>query len=213
MSSLAHWQQIWVSSQASDVSWYEPTASQSLKQILASGIGRERAVIDVGGGASTLVDGLLDAGFDDITVIDLAEEGMAQARHRLGAAAAAVHWQRADVTELALGRRFSLWHDRAVFHFLTGARERAAYKVALLSHLAEDGQVVLGTFALDGPARCSGLPVQRYSHAALVDVFAPELVSVGLASQRHATPNGSGQAFTWVRLQRASTVRREAAAG
>ncbi|MFT4625622.1 MAG: trans-aconitate methyltransferase, partial [Myxococcota bacterium] len=143
MSSLEHWQQIWASRQASDVSWYEPAASTSLNQILASGVGRERPVIDVGGGASTLVDGLLDAGFDDITVIDVAEEGMAQARHRLGAAAAAVHWQRADVTELALGRRFSLWHDRAVFHFLTGARERVAYKAALLSHLADDGQVVL----------------------------------------------------------------------
>jgi SAM-dependent methyltransferase len=160
----AHWDQAYASRQPEQLGWYRPHLETSLALIAAAAPPKDRPLIDVGGGASTLVDDLLALGYECITVADLSASALEQARRRRGERAAAVTWLEADITTADLpAARFELWHDRAVFHFLTAAAQRSAYLDRLRHALAPGGQAVFGVFAPEAPPRCSGLDVRRYT--------------------------------------------------
>lgn len=179
------------------VSWYQTDAAVSASLIAAAGpVG---SVVDIGGGASVLVDELLDSGVRDITVLDLSPRALEVASQRLGPRAADVRWLSQDVRTWRPERRFDLWHDRAVFHFLTDPADRDAYRSALRGALEPRGRVVVGTFAADGPTHCSGLPVSRYGPEALAAQF-PDLEVVEARRVEHVTPGATVQPFTWLLL-------------
>jgi len=156
-----HWTQVYKDKASTSVSWYQPTPEPSLRALEEFGASPSSSIIDVGGGASNLVDALLERGWQDITVLDIAAPALDAAKARIGPLADGVHWVVADITEWAPTRKFDVWHDRAVFHFLTEPKQRVAYRDALLEGLVAGGLAIVATFALDGPERCSGLPVQR----------------------------------------------------
>jgi len=198
MQSKNHWEHVYASKGANTVSWYQEHAERSLKLIRATGVARSEPVIDVGGGASTLIDDLLADGYSDLTVIDLSAAALAAARTRLGAQAAAVHWLEADITTVKMPRRhYAVWHDRAVFHFLTTAEERAAYLGAVFHAVRPGGYVIVATFAEDGPAQCSGLPVQRYSADSLHAEFGEAFTLLEHETETHRTPSGTLQQFVY----------------
>jgi trans-aconitate methyltransferase len=197
-----HWQKVWRDKTPEAVSWFQADPTPSLAMIDAAGVTPAASVVDVGGGASALVDRLLERGFADVTVLDIAEPALAHARARLGERAAQVAWVCADATAWRPGRRFDLWHDRAVFHFLTELEQRRAYVAVLEQALVPGGQAVFATFAPDGPDRCSGLPVQRYDCPALAAALGPGFTLVEKRAQDHLTPAGSVQRFCWCRFRR-----------
>jgi SAM-dependent methyltransferase len=181
------------------VSWFQPDAPVSLDLIVATGADGAAAVLDVGGGASTLVDGLLEQGYHDVTVLDIAEPALDAARTRLGPRADLVHWVIADVLEWRPERTYRVWHDRAVFHFLTEPADRDRYRAVVGRALEPGGHLVLGTFAADGPTRCSGLPTARYDPAELAAEFG-DYRMVRAIREEHRTPGDQVQPFTWVLL-------------
>jgi len=193
----AHWEKLYQSTAPTELSWYQPVPQRSLELILATGVPPDAPVIDVGGGASTLVDHLLKARFRDITILDIAPRALDAARARLGPAAAPVQWIAADITEFAPLRRYALWHDRAVFHFLVDAAGRRRYVDVLRAALAPGGHLVLASFGPKGPKRCSGLEVQPYS----ADRVSAELgAGFHLAQslvEDHITPRGRRQQFLY----------------
>lgn len=181
----------------SDVSWYQAEPEPSLRALERLGAQPSSSLIDIGGGASTLVDALLDRGWTDLTVLDIAPTALEAAKKRLGARASEVRWEVADITDWRPPRRYDVWHDRAVFHFLTEPEQRDAYRGALAAGLAKDGLVIMATFALDGPERCSGLPVERYDPAKLASELGPSFEPLESWREEHATPWGAGQSFNW----------------
>ncbi len=200
--SQAHWQQVYQTKAPDSVSWYQPTAARSLALLCQGGLGPQSAVIDVGGGASCLVDALLDASVRSITVLDLAEAALALTRQRLGERASQVTWLVGDITQVALpAQAYDLWHDRAVFHFMTTPEQRMAYLLALQHALKPGGHVVMSTFAEDGPERCSGLPVQRYSREDLLKALGPRFSLLAHEHELHTTPCGMPQAFNHALLR------------
>lgn len=198
-----HWTRVYEDKAPSDVSWYQAEPEPSLRALDRFGARPGSALIDIGGGASNLVDALLKRGWQDLTVLDIAPTALDAARDRLGPAAEQVTWQVADITAWQPSRQYDVWHDRAVFHFLTEPEQREAYRRALSSGLAPDGLVIIATFALDGPERCSGLPVQRYDAAMLSAAFGDGFRLVEGWREDHVTPWGSSQAFTWCAFRRA----------
>lgn len=200
MERKAHWEAVYQEKDPGEVSWFQPRPETSLALIEAAGAGPDGAIVDVGGGASTLVDHLLAAGHRNVTVLDIAEAALATARERLGEQAAAVGWVCADATDFALPHQVAVWHDRAVFHFLTEPADRAAYRECLHRHLAADGEAVVATFAPDGPEKCSGLPVVRYDPESLAAEL--DLAVVESRAEHHVTPGGKTQSFAYVRLRR-----------
>jgi len=194
-----HWQRMYETRSATDVSWYQPVPERSLELIQATGVPREAPILDVGGGASRLVDHLLAAGYTDVSVLDLAPAALGQARARLGPLAERVTWIVADITTFAAGRRYTLWHDRAVLHFLLRTEEQGRYLTALRRGLTQRGHVVLATFGPRGPERCSGLPVRRYSVEALKALLGPGFQLRRGEVEQHRTPAGGTQEFlyTW----------------
>lgn len=204
MADRAHWNDRYRSLGAEGVSWYEATPSVSLELLDALHVTPARSVIDVGGGASSLVDHLLDAGHTDLAVLDLSAAALDAARSRLGDAAATVTWIEADLLTWHPGRQWDVWHDRAVLHFLTDERDRATYRAALHDSVGAGGLFVIGTFAEDGPTHCSGLPVRRHRAGDLADL----LGDVEIVEHRrhvHHTPGGADQPFNWVAGRLAST--------
>ena len=195
----AHWQRIYETRRPTEVSWYEPVPERSLELIRATGIPLEAPILDVGGGASVLVDHLLASGYADVTVLDLSPAALEQARVRLGPLSRRVTWIVADITTFVPERRYVLWHDRAVFHFLLRPEEQRRYLAALRKGLAPHGHVVLATFGPEGPERCSGLAVQRYSAAALGALLGPGFQLRSSRIEQHRTPGGETQEFlyTW----------------
>lgn len=193
-----HWEAIYSARAPDAVSWYQPHAAMSLRLIRDTGIGFSAPIIDVGGGASTLVDDLLGAGYTNVTVLDLSAAALTAARHRLGAAAEQVRWIEGDVTTLRLPpRAYALWHDRAVFHFLTAPAARAAYVASVLRAVQPGGHVIVATFAEDGPAQCSGLPVVRYDAFALHAEFGEPFTLLRHEYESHHTPRGTVQQFIY----------------
>lgn len=202
---ITHWDSRYAGAAPEALSWFEATPSRSLS-LIRHAVGRDAGVIDIGGGASRLPDALLEAGYGDLTVLDLSAEALSRAQARLGARAGKVRWQVADVTRWRPDRRYDLWHDRAVFHFLTEPRDRAAYARAMPAALAPGGTAIIMTFAQDGPETCSGLPVVRYSPGQLadeIDRLLPEKMEAKDSGRHeHTTPGGSRQQFQFVVFRR-----------
>ncbi len=197
-----HWQQVYQTKAPDSVSWYQPTAARSLTLLREGGLGPQSAVIDVGGGASRLVDALLDEPVGSITVMDLSEAALDLARQRLGERTREVTWLVGDITKVSLpAQAYDLWHDRAVFHFMTTPEQRTAYLEALQHALKPGGHVVMSTFAEDGPERCSGLPVQRYSRQDLLKALGPRFTLLAHEHELHTTPGGMSQAFNHALLR------------
>jgi len=201
MERKDHWENVYSTKAATQVGWYqpEPTASMDLIRAYCPVSG---SVIDVGGGASFLVDRLLDAGYGRVGVIDISATALQQAKSRLRERAGAVEWIVADVTDIADVGKFDLWHDRAVFHFLTSPEDRKKYVELAVRTVRPGGHVVIGTFALDGPPRCSGLDVRRYDAGMLSDEFGPAFKLVGQDRAIHVTPSGKAQPFVFVVFSR-----------
>lgn len=190
-----HWQDVYARKGEDEVSWYQAVPARSLALIRHFNPDPDGPIVDVGGGASRLVDHLLADGYRAVTVMDLAWSGLNQARYRLGDAAARVDWQAGDVTAWRPQQRYRLWHDRAVLHFLTDPRDQAAYRASLEAALAPGGHAVIATFAPDGPAKCSGLPVQRYDESGLAGCLGGAFRLVHSERENHMTPGGKSQAF------------------
>ena len=210
MDLKRHWETIYETKNAQDVSWFQPEARLSLELIRCVVTDRGAAILDVGGGASTLVDGLLQAEYRAVTVLDLSNAALTQARDRLGPAAGQVAWQEADILEAPLSRAaFDVWHDRAVFHFLTDAASRRRYVEQVRHALRFGGYVLVATFAHDGPTRCSGLEVARYTPDALHGEFGDAFCLLSSTREEHTTPSGARQAFVYClcRYQASAIVR------
>lgn len=198
MNAKAHWEKVYREKDpATDVSWFQAKPAISLKLIEAAGIAKDQPVIDIGGGASSLADCLLDAGYRDLTVLDISGAALEHAQSRLGTRARAVTWLEADVTTFEPPRRFQLWHDRAVFHFLTDLDARGKYLARLKRAVAPGGWAIFATFAIDGPTRCSGLPVARYDTGLLQSALGPEFKLIEQLGETHVTPWNSEQRFAW----------------
>ena len=199
----AHWERVYRTRQSNEVSWYRPHLERSLAFIEAAVPHRDARILDAGGGASTLVDDLLARRYRHVGVLDLSQAALEVCRVRLGDAARDVAWLHGDVRTLALeAGSIDLWHDRAVFHFLIEEADRAAYVRRVVQTLKPGGHLVVATFALDGPARCSGLPVVRYDADSLQQVFGPEFRLEGQANDAHTTPSGNIQSFFYCHFRR-----------
>ncbi|WP_019593880.1 class I SAM-dependent methyltransferase [Thioalkalivibrio sp. ALM2T] len=203
MSTKPHWEQVYQTRATDGVGWYEPEARTSRTLIREVAPDADAAIVDIGGGASVLVDELLAEGSSNLMVLDVSAAALNKARERIGGRAAAVTWQVADVLEYAFqGAAFDVWHDRAVFHFLTDADQRTQYVRQIRNALRPGGYVVIGTFALDGPETCSGLPVQRHSPETLQDAFGPDFALVKSQREVHVTPGETEQTFNWCVFRR-----------
>ena len=198
----SHWDSVYATKGEAEVSWFQDSPTISLDLIRAAAPDHGAAVIDVGGGASRLVDALLQDGYRDVSVLDLSANALDATRKRIGAAAATVDWIVADATTWQPAKTYDVWHDRAAFHFLTDAGDRAAYVERLRSAVAPGGQIIIATFAPDGPEKCSGLPVQRHDSASLLAELGPEFTLVETRRETHHTPWDSTQAFQFSRFQR-----------
>ena len=200
-SRKAHWENVYATKESVSVSWYQPVPAKSLELIRSTDIALQDPILDVGGGTSTLVDNLLDAGFQDVSVLDIASAAFKQTHARLGASANLVTWIEADVTEFEPTCSHAVWHDRAVFHFLTDAADRDRYLDALRKALQPQGHFLLATFGEEGPTRCSGLEVQRYSVEMLKALLEPEYRLCMVEIEEHRTPKGAPQEFLYSRWQ------------
>lgn len=201
-SRQQHWEDVYTRKREDEVSWFQAEAAVSLDLIARCAPALDAKIIDVGGGASRLVDGLVARGFEDLTVLDLSATALAKARERLGEPGQRVKWLTADVTAFEPPEKYALWHDRAVFHFLTSPADRSAYVRVLERALMHGGHAILGTFAPDGPERCSGLEVARYDGPALAAALGPAFALLETLRHEHVTPGGKVQAFTFARFQR-----------
>ena len=202
MNRNEHWNTVYETKSSDSVSWYQAEPAPSLCALERFEVQPSAALIDVGGGASNLVDALLQRGWSDLTVLDIAAPALEVAKARLGADAAKAAWEVADITAWSPRRAYDVWHDRAVFHFLTEPDQRAAYRAALASGLAADGLLIMATFALDGPERCSRLQVQHYDVASLACELGSVAELVDSWEEQHITPGGGSQAFNWCAFRR-----------
>ncbi|MEX0898809.1 MAG: class I SAM-dependent methyltransferase [Steroidobacteraceae bacterium] len=205
MNRQDHWNQVYREKGPQKLSWFQRRPELSLAIIESSGIEKDAGVIDVGGGTSALVDSLLDGGYQRIAVLDISGAALDQSRSRLGTRADAVEWYEADVTTFEPPHRFGLWHDRAVFHFLTESEDRRAYVATLRRTLQPDGTVVISTFAIDGPPKCSGLEVVRYDADSMCAELGAEFQLQEVRREIHVTPWQTEQRFIYFRLQRQDT--------
>lgn len=201
ISRKTHWEQVYENKPVDQVSWFQRDPRRSLELIEASGTSKDAPIIDVGAGASVLVDQLLLNGYTDLSVLDISKNALDISKRRLGNHATDVAWLVDDVTEFQPGRSFALWHDRAVFHFLTDPSQQAAYQLALTQALASGGQAIIGTFAVDGPLRCSGLEIAQYDAARMQAVMGADFTLLQESRESHITPAGSIQNFAWFRLR------------
>jgi SAM-dependent methyltransferase len=199
----AHWQNVYATKAESDVSWFQENPAPSLDLIAATGISSDAAMIDVGGGASRLVDHLLERGFGQLSILDLSANALEQAKKRLGRRGDGVAWIVADIAAWQPVRVYDLWHDRAAFHFLTDPADRDAYVACLKKAVRPGGNVIIATFAPDGPERCSGLPIVRYDAAGLARTLGDGFGLVETRSHRHTTPWHSVQSFQFSSFRRA----------
>jgi len=198
MSNKSHWENIYEKKGATRVSWYQEHAQFSLQYIRNTGIRKTDHIIDVGGGASTLVDDLINDGFQQITVLDISEAALQIARERLGPSGNHVNWIEADITRASLPyQAYDVWHDRAVFHFLTQAADRQGYIATARYAVRPGGHVIVATFADDGPDHCSGLEVMRYAPAELHREFGEGFDLVDSIRETHHTPFGTEQKFIY----------------
>lgn len=198
MQPQSHWEEVYQTKRISEVSWYQEHASLSLALIQQTGVSTSAPIIDVGGGASTLVDDLLNNDFQNITVLDIAATALEAARQRLGVRASQVNWIEADVTQAQLPHQaYDVWHDRATFHFLTSPLDRQRY-IDLVKHSVKPGgHVIVATFASDGPSKCSGLNVMQYEPEGLHREFGSDFALLRSLREQHITPAGHEQRFIY----------------
>jgi trans-aconitate methyltransferase len=199
---ITHWQNVYATKGEAEVSWFQDNPAISLVMIRAANPDHGAAIIDIGGGASRLVDALLQSGYRDLAVLDLSANALDAAKQRLGSAASRIDWIVADATTWQPAKTYHVWHDRAAFHFLTDPRDRAAYVERLRSALVPGGNVIIATFAPDGPEKCSGLPVQRHDSASLAAELGTDFDLVETRSETHHTPWSSTQAFQFSRFRK-----------
>lgn len=198
MQPKEHWESVYSSKPTDGVSWFQAHADQSLRLIRDTGVPLPAAIIDVGGGASTLVDDLLGNGYSNLAVLDLSATALSAAKARRGASSSGVHWLEADVIHADLAvHAYDVWHDRAVFHFLTTQQERSAYVRQVLRSVRPGGHVIVATFAEDGPTQCSGLPVMRYRPDQLHAEFGEPFTLLRHEQEEHHTPSGTVQKFVY----------------
>ena len=197
-----HWQNVYQTKGEHDVSWFEETPTISLDLIRATGLGTDASIIDVGGGASRLVDALITEGFRSITVLDVSDKALTTSRDRLGPRARHVTWIVTDVTAWRPDKSYDLWHDRAALHFLTDPSDRAAYATCVQNAVRAGRHVIIGTFAPDGPERCSGLPVIRHDAASIGETLGRSFKLIESRRHDHQTPGGTIQRFQFSRFQR-----------
>jgi 2-polyprenyl-3-methyl-5-hydroxy-6-metoxy-1,4-benzoquinol methylase len=194
----AHWDQVYATKAADTMSWFETQAADSLRFLQKTGVDLTAAIVDVGGGASTLVDDLLAQGYQNVTVLDIAEQALSASKARLGARAGAVHWRVGDITKAEFeAHSVDVWHDRAVFHFLTSAEDRKAYVNNMLHALKPNGHAIIATFAEDGPLKCSGLEIVRYSVSGLLAELGESFTLTASEKVSHHTPGGNVQQFIY----------------
>ena len=198
----AHWEQVYSTRKPHEVGWYQAYPEIPLHLIASTGVEKSAAIIDVGGGASNLVDALLENGYADVTVIDLSAAALEATKVRLGAASSQVKWLVADVASFTPPRQYAVWHDRAVFHFLTAASDRQHYMEAARTALPPGGHLIMATFALDGPPQCSGLDVMRYSSESLRQEVGDGFVLAESFGGLHITPSQGKQSYTFCRFIR-----------
>jgi SAM-dependent methyltransferase len=193
-----HWEEVYRRTAADAVSWYRPHLEISLDLIRRAASDRDAAILDVGGGESTLVDDLVASGYRNLAVLDVSPTALEVTKKRLGAAAGQVRWIASDATAVTLPQHsVDVWHDRAVFHFLTEAEDRTAYVRNLLHCVRPGGHVIIGVFGPEGPVRCSGLPVVRYDCEALHRELGGSFVKLETREELHSTPRGFTQQFVY----------------
>ncbi len=204
----AHWERVYEARAVEALSWFQPHAERSMELIAATGVELSAPIIDVGGGASILVDDLHEAGYGNLSVLDISAAALDAARKRLGAeVAATVTWIEADITQADLPEEaYDIWHDRAVFHFLTASEDRARYVATMSKAVRPGGWVVMATFADDGPEKCSGLAVVRYRPEALAAELGEAFTLERHFRDEHATPSGAVQRFVWCLFRKRSTT-------
>ncbi len=201
-----HWQRVYHRREPQEMSWYEPAAGISLALIQEAQLPPDAAIIDAGGGTSKLAGQLLEAGYTDITVADISLRALQRAQLEL-TGARRIHWVQADLRRHSFGRRYDLWHDRAVFHFMVDPTDREHYLANLRASLLPGGHLILATFGPDGPTRCSALPVTDYSIGQLAAVLRPDFKLISSHQIDHATPSGTTQRFIYTHLRRTSDPR------
>ena len=196
----AHWENVYQKKSPREVSWYQPNPVLSLQLIRDTRLALDAAIIDVGGGASTLVDELCESGYTRVSVLDISAKALAHSKHRLAEKVSTVKWYEEDVTRFNPPQRFALWHDRAVFHFLTHREDRESYIKVLKKALEPRGHLIMMTFAIDGPNKCSGLDIVQYDAEKLTAELGAgfELVETGF--EVHLTPAGNPQKFAYFRF-------------
>ncbi|MFZ3127897.1 MAG: class I SAM-dependent methyltransferase [Rhodoferax sp.] len=198
MDNQQHWETVYTTKSTDNVSWFQEHATRSLEIIRSIGAHPDSNIIDVGAGASTLIDDLLAEGFRNLSVLDLSASALAVAKTRLGAKGDLVRWIVGDIRNVELPQQaYDIWHDRAVFHFLTDPDDRMAYVRQVMRSVKPGGHVIVATFAPDGPEQCSGLPVARYAPGELHGQFGPNFELLEHASEEHKTPWGTVQRFVY----------------
>ena len=203
MPDKSHWEHIYQTKPTTQVSWFQEHAERSLQFIRNTGVAKGGHIMDIGGGASTLADDLLREGYGNLTVLDISAVALQAAQKRLGTAAAKVHWMEADITQIELPvASVDVWHDRAVFHFLTDPHDRQRYVQNVLHAVKPGGHVIVATFAENGPLHCSGLDVMRYRPDTLHDEFGAAFELINSADEMHHTPSGADQHFIYCYCRR-----------
>lgn len=203
MNQRDHWEQVYSTKLTEKMGWYKRHLQTSLDWIKELGLAADAPIIDVGGGASTLVDDLLGEGYRSITVLDISEEALCSVKERLGKKANMVTWLNGDITSVVLpGHHYELWHDRAVFHFLTELDQQQKYRETLLQAIKPRGYLIIGTFTSEAPPECSGLPVQRYNLEQLEDTLGAEFELVRHHKEQHVTPGGLEQMYLYCCFRR-----------
>ncbi len=198
MDSQTHWKSIYTTKDSNKVSWFQEHADTSLRLIQQNESDINARIIDIGAGASPLVDDLLDAGYNNIEVLDISTEALAIAQKRLGDEQQKIIWHSADILKAELpAHHYDVWHDRAVFHFLTNENDRAHYVEQVCHALKPGGRVIISTFGPDGPLKCSGLPIIRYDHDSLHGEFGASFKLIEHGQEDHLTPDGSVQKFVY----------------
>jgi ubiquinone/menaquinone biosynthesis C-methylase UbiE len=205
MDKKAHWEKVYSTKQLNEVSWYQPNPEVSLRFIQELGIPHEASVIDIGGGDSLLADHLLEAGFTDITVLDISEAAIERAKKRLGPKADEVKWIVSDITEFKPQRVYDFWHDRATFHFLTTETDVQTYLRISQSAISPGGKLLIGTFAENGPEKCSGLPVKQYSEESMSATIRRWFEKIKCIHTDHLTPFNTIQHFLFCSFKKSTS--------
>ncbi|MCW7505424.1 class I SAM-dependent methyltransferase [Leptospira paudalimensis] len=202
MNNQKHWETIYTEKQPNEVSWTQEIPKLSLQLINHTNLPTSTKIIDVGGGESNLVDRLLELGYQNLSVLDISQNALNRSKQRLGEIGKNIEWIVIDITQFQSSIKYDLWHDRAVFHFLTDPESILAYKNNLLKALNKDGELIIGTFSNDGPKKCSGLEIKQYTEETLAETFSPEFEPIEFQRENHHTPFGTVQNFVFGRFKK-----------